>query len=68
MTGMIVIFSALGGTLGSRIIGMLFEHVGGAQAFYFMIVPITLLIITLWLLDRSINRYEAAHPVEQQAG
>ena len=47
---------------------MLFEHVGGAQAFYFMIVPITLLIITLWLLDRSINRYEAAHPVEQQAG
>lgn len=67
MTGMIVIFSALGGTLGSRIIGMLFEHVGGAQAFYFMIVPITLLIITLWLLNRSINRYEAAHPAEQPA-
>lgn len=62
MTGLIVIFSALGGTLGSRIIGTLFEHVGGAQAFYFMILPITLLIVTLWLLNKSINAHEAAHP------
>ena len=35
MTGLIVIFSALGGTLGSRIIGYLFKHVGGADAFYY---------------------------------
>ena len=31
MTGLIVIFSALGGTLGSRIIGYLFEHIGGEK-------------------------------------
>lgn len=62
MTGLIVIFSALGGTLGSRIIGMLFEHIGGAQAFYFMILPISLLIATLWLLHRAIKTHEAAHP------
>ena len=63
MTGLIVIFSALGGTLGSRIIGMLFEHVGGARAFSFMLIPITLLIIALWMLNRSINIYERTHPV-----
>ncbi|ASK27303.1 MFS transporter [Neisseria chenwenguii] len=62
MTGLIVIFSALGGTLGSRIIGMLFEHVGGAQAFYFMLIPIAVLIIALLLLNKFIKDYEHAHP------
>ncbi|WP_228068220.1 MULTISPECIES: sugar MFS transporter [unclassified Neisseria] len=61
MTGLIVIFSALGGTLGSRIIGMLFEHVGGAQAFYFMLVPIAILIVALFLLNKFIKDYENAH-------
>lgn len=61
MTGLIVIFSALGGTLGSRIIGMLFEHVGGAQAFYFMLVPIAVLITALFLLNKFIKDYENAH-------
>lgn len=62
MTGLIVIFSALGGTLGSRIIGMLFERVGGAQAFYFMLIPIGILIAALFLLDKFIKDYEHAHP------
>lgn len=61
MTGLIVIFSALGGTLGSRIIGMLFEHVGGAQAFYFMLIPIAILIVALILLNKFIKDYENAH-------
>ena len=54
--------SALGGTLGSRIIGMLFQHVGGAQAFYFMLVPIAVLLVTLTLLNKFIKDYENAHP------
>lgn len=61
MTGLIVIFSVLGGTLGSRIIGMLFEHVGGAQAFYFMLIPIAILIVALVLLNKFIKDYENAH-------
>ena len=61
MTGLIVIFSALGGTLGSRIIGILFEHVGGAQAFYFMLIPIGILIAALFLLNKFIKDYENAH-------
>ena len=51
----------VGGTLGSRIIGMLFEHVGGAQAFYFMLIPIAILIGALFLLNKFIKDYEHAH-------
>ena len=44
MSGLIIISSALGGTLGSRIVGSLFKAIGGISAFYFLIVPISLLI------------------------
>ena len=47
MTGLIIIFSALGGTLGSRLIGFLFKNVGGNNAFYYTLIPMALLLITL---------------------
>ncbi len=47
MIGLIVIFSALGGTLGSLIISQLFQHVSGALAFYFLLIPIALIAVTL---------------------
>lgn len=52
MSGLIIIFSALGGTIGSRIVGELFERIGGASAFYFLLIPMTLLIIFVLLIDR----------------
>jgi len=52
MTGLIVIFSALGGTLGSRIIGWLFKTVGANQAFYYTLIPMVILFICLFVLDR----------------
>ncbi|GAA4268849.1 MFS transporter [Hyunsoonleella aestuarii] len=52
MSGLIIIFSALGGTIGSRIVGELFESVGGASAFYFLLIPMVLLIIFVLLIDR----------------
>ena len=55
MTGLIVIFSALGGTLGSRIIGYLFEHIGGEKAFFFMLIPMIILIGSLFMLNKNIN-------------
>jgi fucose permease len=48
MAGLIVVFSALGGTSGSIITGNLFEHLGGQQAFYFSLLPISLLFIALY--------------------
>lgn len=52
MSGLIVIFSALGGTTGSIITGNIFQAYGGQTAFYFSLVPISLLIILLILFYR----------------
>ena len=58
MAGLIVVFSALGGTSGSIITGVLFERVGGQTAFYFSLVPITLILITLYFFKRRTVEHE----------
>jgi fucose permease len=57
MSGLIVVFSALGGTLGSIITGNIFERYGGTTAFYFSLVPIVALCLALFLFKkfRSVN-------------
>jgi fucose permease len=52
MTGWIVIFSALGGTLGSRMIGYLFKNVGAGSAFYYTLVPMSILFLCLFFLKK----------------
>ncbi|MGB0862541.1 MAG: MFS transporter [Saprospiraceae bacterium] len=52
MTGWIVIFSALGGTLGSRIIGYLFKNVGAESAFYYTLIPMSVLFLCLFILKK----------------
>lgn len=52
MSGLIVVFSALGGTTGSIITGHIFESYGGELAFYFSLVPLSLLIISLFFFNR----------------
>ena len=49
MSGLIVIFSALGGSTGSIITGNIFQAYGGQTAFYFSLIPIGLLIVLLLL-------------------
>jgi len=53
MAGLIVVFSALGGTSGSIITGILFEAVGGEKAFYFSLLPIAVILFTLYLFKRK---------------
>jgi MFS transporter, FHS family, glucose/mannose:H+ symporter len=60
MTGLIVVFSALGGTTGSFITGQLFAHFDGTRAFYLLLVPMALLLLSLTLLDRSTRSSDAA--------
>lgn len=64
MAGLIVVFSALGGTSGSIITGNLFEHFGGQTAFYFSLVPLAIIVVSLFffkrLSDRAQTRVEAA--------
>lgn len=52
MSGLIVVFSALGGTTGSIITGHIFDAWGGQAAFYFSLVPIAILIILLIIFKR----------------
>lgn len=58
MSGLIIIFSALGGTLGSRIVGELFEGIGGANAFYFLLIPMVLLIVFVLIIDKMSKKKE----------
>ena len=52
MAGLIIIFSAIGGTLGSRLIGYLFKNVGGENAFMYTLIPMVLLLVALTALNR----------------
>jgi len=56
MTGLIVIFSALGGTIGSRIIGWLFKNMGADKAFYYTLIPMALLFVALFILRNLTNQ------------
>lgn len=47
MTGLLVVFSALGGTTGSYITGQVFAAFDGQTAFYLSIIPMALLLISL---------------------
>lgn len=51
MSGLIVIFSALGGTTGSLITGYIFGHFSGQTAFYFSLVPMGILFTILFLYN-----------------
>lgn len=52
MSGLIVIFSALGGTTGSIITGNIFQAFGGKTAFYFSLLPIAVLIVCLYFFNK----------------
>lgn len=56
MTGLIVVFSALGGTTGSFITGMVFAHIGGTTAFYLTLLPMLLIAVALAGFRREIGR------------
>lgn len=60
MAGLIVVFSALGGTFGSMITGSLFDVVGGNKVFYFSLIPLTLIFISIWILNKLVSKKSKA--------
>ena len=58
MTGLIVVFSALGGTIGSRIIGWLFKNQGPENAFYYTLIPMGLLLFSYFILKKLTAKNE----------
>ena len=63
MTGLIVVFSALGGTTGSVITGYLFEHMGGQHAFYMQLVPVVGIIAAIFLFRQVSQKDQTASAV-----
>ncbi len=66
MTGLIVVFSALGGTLGSYITARVFASFDGIHAFYFSLVPMGLVLIALFFFKRETDR--AGMPAQAKVG
>jgi fucose permease len=54
MSGLIIVFSSIGGTTGALVTGSLFQA-RGADAFYFLLAPIILLCVVLWVFKKSID-------------
>ncbi|CAN5494639.1 MFS transporter [soil metagenome] len=52
MASLLTFFSALGGTFGSRLVGYLFKNIGGEKAFYFSLIPMSVLMICLLFFYR----------------
>jgi len=55
MTGLLVIFSALGGTTGSLITGYVFGNFSGHFAFYLTLAPISIILIMLYFFKKSVD-------------
>lgn len=64
MTGLIIIFSALGGTTGSFIVGRLTDVFSTHNAFYFPLIPIAVLALMLLPYKRFSDRYGREHHTE----
>lgn len=54
MSGLIMVFSAMGGTTGSILTGTIFQKFDGTTAFYFSLIPIVVIFISLLVLNQMI--------------
>jgi len=66
MCGLIVIFSALGGTIGSRITGYTFDHFSGQTAFYLSLIPIGIILVSLFFFKRETDKIIGAELKEDR--
>ena len=56
MAGIILLFSALGGTIGSRIVGSLFDTFGGLTAIKAPLIPIVIIFLLLIPYYRMVSK------------
>lgn len=55
LAGILTFFSAIGGTLGSVLIGNLFDSFGGDKVFYLSLIPFTLMFFIFFIINRLTN-------------
>jgi fucose permease len=56
LAGILTFSSAIGGTLGSLIIGYLFDVLGGNKVFYLSLLPMSIILIALFFLNRLTSK------------
>lgn len=61
MTGLIIVFSALGGTTGSFVVGFISRSFSTHNAFFFPLLPITLLAILLIPYKKVSDKFGQEH-------
>jgi len=62
MSGLIIIFSAIGGTTGSLLTGYIFDKYNGQTAFYFSLIPVAIVIVLLILFNNYQKKYALKNP------
>ena len=56
LAGILTFSSAIGGTLGSLIIGYLFDVLGGNKVFYLSLLPMSIILTALFFLNRLTSK------------
>lgn len=56
VAGILTFFSALGGTCGSLILGYLFQELKSGKAFYFSLIPLSILIVVIYFIRKQTDR------------
>lgn len=59
MSGLIVVFSAIGGTIGSILTGFAFQKFSGQGAFYLSLIPLALLFICVLKMNTQIQQIKS---------
>lgn len=68
MVGLIVIFSALGGSIGSMVVGLSFAVIGPRIGFYMLLAPMFLLLLLSFLLRAKSPSAEGRLPITGPVG
>ena len=68
MSGLIVVFSALGGTSGSIITGHVFDAFTGQTAFYLSLIPMGILLVCLQIMYRIQRKSNASVEFNSSVG
>lgn len=56
LAGILTFFSAIGGTVGSMVIGNLFEKLGGERVFYLSLIPLLIIFTNFILINKWTKR------------
>jgi len=52
LAGILTFFSAVGGTVGSLLIGNLFDSLGGDRVFYLSLIPLSIIFISFFIINK----------------